>query len=136
VEVCVSATLVQVCVVGGKYESMRHLQHLRLFPCMIPIILSCVPSPGSTTASSSTAKGEEDNDTKSLLECRLATDLRVGVEFTARVDEMEGTEELNFSFLVPIGPEGLSNCPEIALLPPRQPREAGAPPVDPNYLGC
>ncbi len=40
-------------------------------------------------------------------------------------------KQLNFSFLVLIGSEELSNRLAIALLPPRQPLDGGEAPLDP-----
>jgi hypothetical protein len=49
-------------------------------------------------------------------------------------DETGGTVKLFFSFLVPMygGSGGLSIHPEIALLPPRQPRAGGVPCANPG----
>ncbi len=48
-----------------------------------------------------------------------------------RVDDRGGTKQLNFSFLVLIGSEELSNRLAIALLPPRQPLDGGEASLDP-----
>jgi hypothetical protein len=50
-------------------------------------------------------------------------------------DDTGGTQKQDFSFLVPNGGKGLSNRPETALLPPRQPLEGAGPAAIPDACG-
>jgi hypothetical protein len=68
---------------------------------------------------------EDDIDTTSEGMVVLLAD-----ETTERLrgeDDTGGTQKQDFSFLVPNGGKGLSNRPETALLPPRQPLEGAGP---------